>query len=499
MSSRKLQPGRAALGGAAAVPAPRFVAALDHQATAWTRLDRWIVVGVMLIGLLLYLVRLGQPPQYIYDEVYHAYTAARLAEGKREPYMFNTSVPQEDRARFPVAYEWSHPALAKLLMQPGILIFGDTPFGWRIASAIFGALGLGLFYALGHALLGRPAALIGAVLLLCDGLWFVQSRTAMNDIFLVCFLLLGYLAFFRYLQRADRGRWRALALAGVGLGLALATKWSALYSLGLLGLVAAGREGWRLVRAWRTDRRALQRALGVALLLAAIFVALPLALYVGGYAQFFAMGYTWQDWWALQGQMRWYHTHLTACHDWASPWWSWPLLLRPVWYYVMRFDGLVANVFALGNPLIWWLFLPAIAYVARCWWQRRCSDVALGLILLGFLGQWLPWALSPRISYLYHMLPSLPFGVLALAYGLDRLRRQTIRWDGGALAGYRLTLGYLVLVVLTFLFFYPHYSGVPIPPWLSAAHYWLPSWNPNVAWPFNCPQPTLLSRLLTLW
>ncbi len=469
-------------------------------APAWERLDSVILLAAVVCALLLYLFRLDQPATYIYDEVYHAYTAARLAEGNPDPYMYDTQVPPEDKERFRASYEWSHPALAKLPMQAGILLFGDTPFGWRTASAIFGAFGIGIMYALGRTFFNREVALIGTGLLLFDGLWFVQSRTAMNDIFLVCFLMLAYLVFRQYLAERSRRRWRSLWLTGAALGLAIATKWSALYSIGLLGLLGLGRE---IYLEAVTPRASLSQRLGgligSGVVLAGALLALPALLYLAGYVQFFWMGHTWAQWTALQRQMWWYHSNLTACHDWASPWWTWPLMLRPVWYHVTRFDdGTVANTFALGNPLIWWLFLPAIVFTAWRWRRSGYRDASLGLILVGFLGQWLPWAISPRISYLYHMLPSVPFGVLAIAASAVYLRSRRISLGGTSFQGRRLVHGYLALVVLVFAFFYSHYSALPTSRIYSAAHYWLPSWQPGIEWPLRCPQPTFLSRLLSL-
>lgn len=530
----------------------------------WTRRDTLLMLGAVVIALVLYFVRLAEPPRYIYDEVYHAYTAARLAEGNRDPYMFNTRVPPEDKEQYKVSYEWSHPALAKLPMQVGILWFGDNTFGWRFASAIFGALGIGIMYVLGRTLFDRNVALLGTGLLLVDGLWFVQSRTAMNDVFLVCFLMIAYLGFFLYLRRPLDRRWRYLWLCGLGLGLAVATKWSALYSIGLIGLIVAAREarlyldrcnirGWSAVVAavWTIGALSILGATvlitrqqgvnavvigaivaaGVALLvviwavlagrtpspgatvgslfgslgmLIASLLLLPGALYIGGYVQFFAMGWTFQNWRDLQWQMWWYHSNLEACHDWASPWWTWPMMIKPTWYYVSREPpGTLANVFNLGNPLSWWLYFPAMIGVTVIWIRGRFKAIALGVLALGYFGQWLPWSLSPRISYFYHALPMVPFACLALAYLLTRIRVRRPR----------LVTGYLAAVVLCFVFFYPIYTGLrvsnaPIIPLsrvssladvtFTEMHYWLPWWQPGKAWSltgegnaweFRCPTP----------
>ena len=471
-------PGLAPAAASSAVSPPPAVgagAARAGPAAAGVRLDALVVALVVACAAALYFWRLDQPPAYIYDEVYHAYTAAQLAAGNADAYLWNTSVPEADRARG-VAYEWVHPALAKLPMQAGVRLWGDTPFGWRFASAVFGAAGVGLLYLLGRTLFDRTVALLAAALLLLDGLWFVQARTAMNDVFVVCFLLLAYLLFARYLRSAPGRRGRPLWLCGLALGLAVATKWSAVYSLGLLAVVAAGREAWLL----RTGaERSAVRAL---LTPVAVFVAVPAAVYLGGYAQFFLMGHTLAEWRELQGQIWRYHSTLAACHDWASPAWTWPFLLRPVWYHTAGFaDGTVANVFAMGNPLLWWAFPSAVAVAGVLWAAGRFRALGLGLLLLGFLGQWAPWLGSPRIAYLQHMLPSLPFACLAVGYLLGRGWRG---WRGRARP---LVAAYLACAALAFLFFYSHYAAVPVSAEYTRLHYWLPTWQPGAPWAFGCP------------
>jgi dolichyl-phosphate-mannose--protein O-mannosyl transferase len=466
-------------------PESAVTVAVAASLRRWTQLDTQIMLLAIVCALALYFFRLDRPTRYIYDEVYHAYSAAKLAAGIRDPYMFNTQVPPEDKKVYKVSYEWSHPALAKPLMEVGIWLFGDNSFGWRFSSAIFGALGIGVMYALGRTLFDRTVALFGAGLLLFDGLWFVQSRTAMNDVFLVCFLMLAYLAFYRYLTSAYERRWGWLAATGVALGLAVATKWSALYSIGLIGLTAGLRElklGLPMLR--RSPLAGALTLVNVMRGLLVLLILVPAALYIGGYFQFFWMGYTLKDWGDLQYQMWWYHSNLKACHDWASPWWTWPLLIKPVWYHVARNqDGTIENVFAMGNPLIWWPFLPAMCFAAYAWVRGRFQSIALGLVLLGFFGQWLPWALSPRISYFYHMLPSVPFACLAIGYALQQIGRQ-------GRTGQRLVLGYLALVCVTFLFFYSHYTALPVSATYTNLHYWLPTWIPGSAWPYKCPSAT---------
>jgi dolichyl-phosphate-mannose--protein O-mannosyl transferase len=440
----------------------------EGQRTAWDSVDTFILALAVVCALALYFWRLDVPERYIYDEVYHAYTAAQLAAGNADAYVWYTRVPEQDQ-QLKVAYEWSHPAFAKLPMQLGIHLFGNNSFGWRFSSAIFGGIGIGIMYALGRLLFNRTIGLYGMSLLLLDGLWFVQSRTAMNDVFLVCFLMLAYLAFYLYLSTPTTKRWRFLWLTGIALGFALATKWSALYSYGFIGLIAAIREARLcLFNPDPEAERSNKLALGALGTLVGAGLVVPFAIYLGSYVQFFSMGHTLAEWWELQRQMRWYHWNLTATHAWASRWWTWPLVYRPVWYFVDYQEATIANVFTMGNPLIWWLFIPAIVVAGIAWRDSRFRSIAIGLVLLGFLGQWLPWMLSPRISFMYHMLPSVPFGCLAIAYALYQLRQYRF-----------VALGYLAIVLIGFVYFYPHYTAWPISREYAQQHYWLPTWDPD--------------------
>jgi dolichyl-phosphate-mannose--protein O-mannosyl transferase len=142
--------------------------------------------------------------------------------------------------------------------------------------------------------------------------------------------------------------------------------------------------------------------------------------------------------------------------------------MRPVWYHVTREAGSVAHVYANGNPFLYWAFLPAVAWVGWIW--RRRHYPALIVLLIGFLGQWLPWALVPRIAYAYHFLPSAIFGCLAVAVCVADLRDR-----GRALR--ILAVGYVLIVVLGFTFFYPIHSAVPLSREAFELRMWFDSWR----------------------
>lgn len=433
-------------------------------------IHRWpsvaLPVVLALFALSLSLPRLTTPHVYVFDELYYAYTAGKYVAGEEA---YSTAVmPRDDPA-----IEWTHPPLAKLLIAGGILIAGDNPLGWRIVNAAFGVIGVVILYFLALALTGnRLISGLAAGLLLLDGLYLVESRTGMSNLFLLVFTNGALLALTRVLTLPPERVGPPLLAAGCCLGLAIATKWSAVALLGLIGLVVV----WQIVRLARLTRgadgsgaataraglRAYLRWAPIALII------VPVAIYFASYVHFFLTGHDWADFVQLHRDMLAYHRGLVTVHDDSSPWWQWPLAARGVWYYVNERRHELAVVFGNGNPLLYWPMVVAVAWVAIDWWGRR--SVALLILCLGFFGQWLPWALSPRGTFIYHFLPSVPLGCLALAVVIANGWRQ-----GGLARGAAAV--YTIAVVATFIFFYPIYTAMPLTPDAVGLRMWLPSWR----------------------
>jgi hypothetical protein len=179
---------------------------------------------------------------------------------------------------------------------------------------------------------------------------------------------------------------------------------------------------------------------------------LPLAVYVISYLPWVALGNRLTDSWPpghtgqtliqLTQSMYDYHNNLRATHPASSPFWAWPLDLKPVWFYESSFAGNTsAAIYDNGNLVTWWLEIPAIAFVA--WQAFKRSSLALGLITVGFILQWVPWMPIDRATFQYHYYTSLPFLVLALAYFLAELWHGASRrtWLLARVAGAAVVLG----------------------------------------------------------
>ncbi len=397
----------------------------------------WII---LVFSLFTRLWNLSYPPNFYFDEVYNAFTTLEMAKGNKDAYeWFHTTPPG-------TAYGWTHPPLAKLMGATGILVFGPNSFGWRIINVLIGTGIIYLVYLISRELLRTERwALFAAALAASDGLILTQSRINMNDIVALFFILLSFYFFIKYQLNAKRD---TLFYLGICLGLLIATKWTGLYAIAVFGI-------WLSIKEYPFKFKRI-------LLLIVALLGIPALIYLLSYSQYFILGGTWKNFLELQNQMWWYNTTLKATHTYQSSWWTWPIMLRPVWYFVDYAGNTIANIYGMGNPVLWWLGIPAIFYTLYSAFKTR--SWRLWIIITGFLMFWLPWARAPRIMFLYHYLPSVPFLCIASAYSLSKLPKWATLTSG-------------VLVLGAFIYFYPIWIGIHIPKTLVGQYFWLPSWR----------------------
>lgn len=374
-----------------------------------------IASAIFVATHLLLMIGLTAPGKIAFDEVHYVPAAKQLLEKGPHAPLLNPM----------------HPPLAKEFMAVSIKVFGDNPLGWRYPSVVFGALAIVAIYLCGLALFAsQGAALAAAALTFLNQMVFVQSRIAMLDIYALTFDLFGIAAFIHGYNRQRPAV--AFGLAGLCFGLAGASKWSGFFPLGVaIAIVAAVRllQGWRTQFAepaaddwYRPDRWPDFRYYHIAL----CFVAVPLAAYFIAYIPLTGFSVTG----FIEAQRRIFAENAAPhpAHLYMSSWPSWPLLMRPIWYQFDKIadDRFQAIVF-LGNPLILWPALAAIAICARDFIVARRTQ---SLLILGFyVGPWLAWAALPRsIGFIYYYLPSATVASLALVYALTEGERAPPRW-----------------------------------------------------------------------
>jgi Gpi18-like mannosyltransferase len=172
----------------------------------------WIATDTIIISLLLIAAaitrfwHLGHPAEIVFDEVHF------VAQGRH--YLHGESFLDP------------HPPLAKLVISLGILIFGDQPFGWRVGNATIGTALVGITYLLGRRLTGsRLVGALAGAMILCDGMYLVDSHYAVIDIVYLTCAAVAYLLLFKFAETTDaKARRRILPWIGLALGLCLASK-----------------------------------------------------------------------------------------------------------------------------------------------------------------------------------------------------------------------------------------------------------------------------------
>ena len=404
-----------------------FPSAQRSAVLPWARQDTIAVSALTLIAILTRFWRLGYPQVMIFDEDLVVPWARCYLRG----------LPDATN---------HHPPLPPLLIALSISVFGDKPWAWRVPSAVLGVSLVVVTYLLGRQLLNsRLVGAIAAALIVGSGLFLVHSRIGIHEIFYLTFAACSYLTLFRFAGDPSPPLQRPILVwMGIALGFCAASKLlipavTELLVLSFLVFLTV-RSAHRDVAPVRAGLTApLRRQVGGSLALVAGLSALV-------YLSVFAPNY-WFGWWhGISDQLSYYHSVLMTDtglgprgHPYDSPWWSWPLMLRPILYwksesfFVSR-DLPIAAIKAIDNPAICWAALAAIAVVtvqALAGGNAPRAFLAVGFVL--YLAMWIP---ITRFTFLYHYMPALYLGYLALAVVLAECWWGTSRmWEEALLLG----------------------------------------------------------------
>ena len=386
-----------------------------------------LLSGILLFALITRLVGLGAPDHEYFDEVYHAFTAKVMLHDDPKAWEWWNPNPEG------FAYEWTHPPVAKEVMALSMRVLGENSFAYRFPAAMLVVGAVFLLYKVASHLFNEEVGLLSSFVFSLDGLFLVMSRIGMNDMYVVFLILLTLLLFLKNKH----------FLGGLSLGLAAASKWTTLWFVPVLILAfLLLKKRFKFSLLW--------------------FVILPPLVYVATYIPMFVSGHGFDIFWGMQEQMWWYHTRLVATHPYSSRWWTWPLLLRPIWVYTSgETNGFVSNIYGMGNPLVFWGGLvSALISLKYIFIEKRKH---LLLVLGAYLGLFMPWALSPRIMFFYHYFPAVPFLSILIGFVLYKNKKAV--------------LPFLALTLVLFIYFYPHWAGLSVPVWLDHSYYWLPGWR----------------------
>ena len=154
---------------------------------------------------------------------------------------------------------------------------------------------------------------------------------------------------------------------------------------------------------------------------------------------------------------------LTATHPYGSQWYTWPFMVRPIFYWVSE----NSRIYLLGNPVIWWsstvAILLSLMYVTR----HKIIRILLG----GYVLNLLPFIGIKRVMFLYHYLTALIFAILILVYLIENIQ------PFDKLRARKIFIGLVIASAVAFVYFAPLTYGLPLSPKAYDARVWLPSWR----------------------
>jgi dolichyl-phosphate-mannose--protein O-mannosyl transferase len=326
-----------------------------------------------------------------------------------------------------------HPPLGKYLIAIGIWLGSHFSVGKDTVNSLTGSQLSTFSYRWMNALVGsfiplvvgaiayqlsrrRSYAFIAALLIAADGLFLVESRYALLNVYLIIFGLLGQLFFLISLDKLSKSRWFWLTISGICLGAAVSVKWTGLaFSLGIL-LIWICAKITRLIPSLRAvfidskeletypsssstdnlqisssrksaDTQTLLYKLTQLKLLPLLFnlCVIPVIVYFLIWIPHLLINPK-PGLWELHQQILSYHKHLGSGiqeHPYCSVWYTWPWMIRPMGYFFQQVDKTPPaisplllpsasppekvieyyDVHGMGNPILWWLSAIAIILV----------------------------------------------------------------------------------------------------------------------------------------
>ncbi|HRY52500.1 MAG TPA: phospholipid carrier-dependent glycosyltransferase [Candidatus Portnoybacteria bacterium] len=452
----------------------------------------WPFILLALLSFALHFSFLSYPAQVVFDEVHFGKFVAAYSTGQ---YYFDI-----------------HPPLGKLMIAGFTKLTGVSPvfdfsqigqampaktlFALRFMPAFFGSLFVLLFSWLAYLISrNKTTALIAGFLILLDNAFLGQSKFILVDIFMFSFQVLTLAFFFLWQkQKSFSAKWFAfLGLTGLFAGLTASVKWTGLAVIGIIGIVLLAKVFSKKLSSYLGQN---DNTVSITIKIKELFVGSFFLLIIafGVYLAPFYLHFKllpnsgsgdafmsqpfqlelkygrdnvyqplsfWQKFVELNKTMYSANASLSAEHPFGSRWYSWPLNVKPVYYWnqeeIIGQAGWKAKIYLSGNPLLWWLAGLSTIFTLLTFClpkvRRRLSPIFF-ILLLGFFANLLPFILITRVSFLYHYLPSLIYAILILALWLARLWPK----DKAILSII------MALVLLSFVLLSPLSYGWPMPP-----------------------------------
>jgi dolichyl-phosphate-mannose-protein mannosyltransferase len=441
---------------------------------------------LLVLSAITHFAYFGWPRAVVFDEVY-----------------FTTFVGDYSKASY---YFDIHPPLAKLIaMFFGKLVgatydvdmsaIGNTlPWGvvlLRLLPIVAGTLLPIVIYFICRRLnFSKLVSFAAGMLIILENSILVQSRFVLFDSIMLLFGFTAILLYFIYIKRAEEKKsgWWLVLLSALCTAGAFSIKWTGL-AFALLILVA---EIWRAKKVQTVLKFFTAYAIiGLIVYLSVFAVHFAYLTHSGPGDPFMTdrfqktligsayekdptikpkgfFGKTIE----LNVEMLHANQTLTSTHPYSSKWYTWPLMIRSVFYWQGKTpdaNGGNEYIYLFGNPFVYWLGTLAILFLL---WEiiiKKLRDKKAFFIVIGYLVNFLPFILIGRVMFLYHYEAALVFSILAIVYSLEKY----VPIEKRKIATYSM----LFLCLASFIFFAPLSYGIYLSDSMLHARMWLGSWR----------------------
>ncbi|WP_298911370.1 phospholipid carrier-dependent glycosyltransferase [uncultured Nostoc sp.] len=448
----------------------------------------------------------------------------------------------------------AHPPLSQYLIGIGIWIGSHIPFWHDTVNGLTGSMRSPWTYRWFNALTGsfiplvvaaiayqlsyrRSFAILAGLFTACDGIFLVESRYALSNIYIVIFGLLGHWFLLLALDNQNRRRSFWLVFAGITFGASVGTKWNGLWFLSGAYLIwiaawvirgmhsflnsklffrslslkeAEGRSQEAEVSTYSSSSQTPLQNLTQLNIFQMLFYLgiIPAFIYSIIWIPHLQLDKTY-GFIAVHQQILKFHLHLGGnspnVHPYCAAWYKWPLMTRPMAYYYQTAESIteplpvmgpplpagagqvIYDVHAMGNPFLWWFGVAAILFLVGMlvsqlvifWVKEKRFSVPATLSV----DTWI--ALYLVINYAANLLPWVKVtrcvfiyhymcAVVFVFLAIAWFVDQCLRSYYQQLRAIGVTITFIILVA--FIFWMPVYLGLPLSHNGYKLRMWFNSW-----------------------
>ncbi|MEH2276474.1 MAG: phospholipid carrier-dependent glycosyltransferase [Nostoc sp.] len=448
----------------------------------------------------------------------------------------------------------AHPPLSQYMIGIGIWIGSHIPFWHDTVNGLTGSLRSPWTYRWLNALTGsfiplvvaaiayqlsyRPSfAILAGLFTACDGIFLVESRYALSNIYIVIFGLLGHWFLLLALDNQNRRRSFWLVFAGITFGASVGTKWNGLwfllgaYLIWIVAWVIRGMHSFPNSKLFFTslslkDVQSRSQEAEVSTYSPSSQTPLQNLTQLNIFQMLFYLGiipaFIYSIIWiphlqldktygfiAVHQQILKFHLHLGGnspnVHPYCAAWYKWPLMTRPMAYYYQTAESIteplpvmgpplpagagqvIYDVHAMGNPFLWWFGVAAMLFLVGMlvsqlvifWVKEKRFSVPATLSV----DTWI--ALYLVINYAANLLPWVKVtrcvfiyhymcAVVFVFLAIAWFVDQCLRSYYQQLRAVGVTITFIILVA--FIFWMPVYLGLPLSPNGYKLRMWFNSW-----------------------